>query len=231
MEMQRLDSAVQIPQLKMVSAMDAGSATPELHSTDPHCQDSNNHKHTVSRLLSLPAELQLAIWEFAVIQEDPLLVNCPCDSSYGGWSEDYYADVDLWENGTKHSPWQPALTRVCRSIRADALPMWYKHNQFQSGYCYETDLDMTVDWLRIISAENRKLMKHFYFYDANYQHDDNCPKDLTKLERSKVFREFGGVMQSTYDGKSCRHDVVFRDKVVDEKLEGLEGLFNELSLA
>lgn len=109
--------------------------------------------------------------------------------------------------------------------------MWFKYNRFQSGYCYETDLDMTVDWLEIMGAENRKMMTHFYFYDANYQHDRNCPKDLTKLERSKVTREFGGVMQSTYDGESCRHDVTFCDKIDGEELEGLEGLFEEVLMA
>lgn len=215
----------------MASATSAGSASPDSHSTDLHNHASANHKRAPSRLLSLPAELQLAIWEFVVIQEEPLLLNCPCDSFYGGWSEEYYAEVDLWENGTKHPPWQPALTRVCSSIRADALPMWFKHNRFQAGYCWETNRGMTLDWLEIIGAENRKLIKHFYFHDANFEHDDNSPSDLRKLKRSKVFREFGGVMQSTYDGECCRHDVLFCDKVVDEELEGLARLFDGYSIA
>ena len=31
-----------------------------------------------SRLLQLPMELQLAIFEFVVIEDDPLLLNCGC---------------------------------------------------------------------------------------------------------------------------------------------------------
>ncbi|EME41711.1 hypothetical protein DOTSEDRAFT_134645 [Dothistroma septosporum NZE10] len=230
MERQRLDSAVEIPRLKITP--DAGSkvsATPT-YSADPPPQGPATQQHTQSRLLSLPAELQLAIWEFAVIREDALLVNCPCDSAFGGWTDEYYEEVHLWENGTEHSPWQPAITRVCRSIRVDALPMWFKHNSFQSGYCWETNLAMTLDWLKIIGAENRKKMKHFYFYDANSQHDHYCSKDLTKLKRSAVFREFGGVMKSTYDGECCRHDVAFCDENVDDELDGLEGLFNDASI-
>ncbi len=44
-----------------------------------------------SRLLQLPNELLLLIFEYTVTEEGPLLLNCGCDSSYNSleeWHED-----------------------------------------------------------------------------------------------------------------------------------------------
>ncbi|CAK3821496.1 Hypothetical predicted protein [Lecanosticta acicola] len=178
-----------------------------------------------SRLLSLPRELQLSIWEFAVIEDRPLHINCPCDSSYGGWTDAYYADREAWENGDKHPPWQPPLTRVCRAIRADALPIFYQHNRFQAGYCYETDHEAVEDYLLRIGKQNRELLRHFYFFDGNCRHDVNRPRDLKLVARGKVVRGLSGRLQSTYTDDHCRHDVVFGGE--EDGLEGIEKLFGE----
>ncbi|KXT02421.1 hypothetical protein AC578_7830 [Pseudocercospora eumusae] len=185
-------------------------------------------RKTTSCLLSLPPEIQLIIWEFTVTSTDPLLINCACDSSYGGWTEEYYADRELWEKGERHPPWQPGLTRACASIRADALKMFYKQNTFQAGYCYECDLDIVVDWLRTIGAANRENIGKFVFFDANRKHDRNTPRDLTKVLRSEVVRVMGGRIESTYDGEGCKHFVRFGPHG-DEDLMVLEGLFKEVT--
>lgn len=232
----RYDSAIEMPNEdddNIEQAHPAPAPPPQTLHEEGHkdCTETRaqgpqqTNLHQPSRLLSLPPELQLLIWEFSVIEPEPLHLNCPCDSSFGGWTEEYYEDQARWEAGEKEPPWQPSLTRVCRSIRADALPMFYKHNHFQAGYCYETDTDMVVDWLKVIGEENRRLMKGFYFYDANCRHDANCPKDLKRVQRSQVVREMGGVLESEYDGDSCKHSVRFMAKGEDEDLDGLEGLF------
>lgn len=233
----RYDSAVEMPNEdddKTEQATPAPVAPPQALYEEGHkgsmetqAQElqPTNHHHQPSRLLSLPPELQLLIWEFSVIESEPLHLNCPCDSSFGGWTEEYYEDQARWEAGEKEPPWQPSLTRVCRSIRADALPMFYKHNRFQAGYCYETDTDMVVDWLTVIGEENRRLMKGFYFFDANCRHDANCPKDLKRVQRSQVVRAMGGVLESEYGDEYCKHAVRFVAKGEDEEFDGLEGLF------
>ncbi|EME88647.1 uncharacterized protein MYCFIDRAFT_80019 [Pseudocercospora fijiensis CIRAD86] len=180
---------------------------------------------TTSRLLSLPPEIQLIIWEFTVTSAEPLFINCACDSSYGGWTEEYYADRERWEKGERHPPWQPGLTRTCASIRADALKMFYK-NTFQAGYCYECDLDIVIDWLKTIGPVNRECIGKFVFFDANRKHDRNMPKDLTKVLRSDVVRIMGGRVESTYDGEGCKHVVKFGPHG-DEDLMALKDLFEE----
>lgn len=237
LEMTRYDSAIEMPfndNDKTEQAIPAPPPPPQAPpheeghhgstETEPQRPQPTNH-YQPSRLLSLPPELQLLIWEFSVIEPEPLHLNCPCDSSYGGWTEEYYEDQSRWEAGEKEPPWQPSLTRVCRSIRADTLPMFYKHNLFQAGYCYETDTDMVVDWLKIIGEENRRLMKGFYFFDANCRHDANCPKDLKRVQRSQVVRGMGGVLESEYGEEYCKHAVRFGAGGEDEEFEGLEGLF------
>lgn len=177
-----------------------------------------------SRLLALPAEIQLLIFGFAVIEAEPLYLNCPCDSSFGGWTDEYYDTRGLWEVGERQPPQQPGLTRVCTQIRADTLPMFYQLNQFQAGYCYECDLDIVLAYLKFIGTENRKMMKSFYFFDGNRRHDANRPTDLKRVMRSAVTRQMGGRVQSSYDDKGCTHAVTF-DQEDGREFEGVEKLF------
>ncbi|KAM3421396.1 hypothetical protein BST61_g1792 [Cercospora zeina] len=179
---------------------------------------------TTCLLNRLPDELLLIIWEYAVVNSDPLLVNCPCDSSFGGWNEEYHHERDAWKEGRHHPPCQPPLTRVCRSIRFDALSIFYSRNAFRAGYCYECDTDIVVSWLRVIGKQNRELLKDFFFWDANPVHDQCSPKCLKKLKRSAVVRELGGCVDTTDMSGACRHDVRFGQEQMDE-LEGVAQLF------
>lgn len=237
-EIERYDSAVEVPFEHNKIEQDETTSLPPpppqherssgstgTEPTDSQETQPTNHLKQPSRLLSLPPELQLLIWEFAVIEPKPLHLNCPCDSSYGGWTEEYYEDQARWDAGEKQPPWQPSLTRINRSIRADALPMFYKQNRFQAGYCYETDTEIVVDWLRTIGEENRRLLREFYFYDANGRHDVNCPKDLKRVKRSAVVKEMGAVLESEYGEDYCKHGVKFLEKGEEEELEALKGLF------
>lgn len=104
--------------------------------------------------------------------------------------------------------------------------MFYKHNTFQAGYCYECDLEIVFNWLKHIGAENRATIGNFVFFDANRRHDRNTPKDLTKVKRSRVVREMGGKIESSYNVDGCRHAVRFGEHA-DEELLALERLFKE----
>jgi hypothetical protein len=58
--------------------------------------------------------------------------------------------------------WQPALTRVDRQIRAEALPLYYARNMFvvpKQGFPdFETRLDLLRAWLRSIGPQNASLV-------------------------------------------------------------------------
>lgn len=88
-------------------------------------------------------------------------------------------------------------------------------------------MDIVVDWLRLIGNFNRMALREFFFFDANGRHDVNCENDLKRVLRGAVVREFGGRLESRYEGGVCRHDVVFG--VEEEEWQGvvLEVMFRE----
>lgn len=166
------------------------------------------HLQQQSRLLQLPTELQLAIFEFAVIEDEPLLVNCGCDSSYSS-IDDWNEDQGRWDSGEKHPPAQPGLTRTCRAVRVIALPMFYKQNSFRAHYCYEADFAMAVSWLKDIGQANRELMADFAMLDMNWMFDLRVPSDIKKVRRSEIVREMGGRMETMEKRDCCFHRVMF----------------------
>lgn len=173
------------------------------------------HPQHQCRLLQLPAELQLIIFEYAVIEENPLLVNCGCDSSYFRDIEKWHQDQNLWSQGEIRSPSQPALTRTCSMIRNISLPMFYQQNSFRAHYCYETNFDMAVHWLRMIGQENRRLLKDFCFWDWNPTYDRQMPRDMWKVKRSEIFRGMGGSMETLGSQQCCCHRVTFGEEDED----------------
>ncbi|KAK0774464.1 hypothetical protein LTS02_015512 [Friedmanniomyces endolithicus] len=181
------------------------------------------------RLLDLPAELQLRIFEFAVCSDEPIEITrrdaeddqSNTESSQGDAENDQddtesgqddtesgqddteseqddteisqgdTEDDDTEDNGqdngsvclepgTIESPrfsrmslTQPALTRTCRSIRTDALKLYYSRNRFRASYCRDSepvdgrqDFDVLADWLQCIGAGNRSSMRKLELFDS-----------------------------------------------------------------
>lgn len=71
------------------------------------------------RLFDLPPELWLRICEFAVTSTKPIQVGREPRT------KDQVAIVR-----------QPAITRACRLLRSEALPLYYSHNSFEIFHCY-----------------------------------------------------------------------------------------------
>lgn len=165
------------------------------------------------------------IFEYAVTFDEILLANCLCDSSYGGFTDVYHEDKRLWEDGVRRPPEQPALTRTCRRIRYDTIPMFYKFNTFQAGYCHVTDTKIVYQWLVAIGPENRTLMRCFRFFDENPDHDDyNNHVDRKRVLRGPVGREMCGTVISTYADDGCSHRVAFSVEEPDP-MDGFVQLF------
>jgi hypothetical protein len=120
------------------------------------------------RLLELPVEIQLVIYEYAVTEDEPLLVNMPCDSSYRGRYNLESDDKHAWSLGEKHPPLQPSLTKTCRFIRTEALPFFYGCNIFRMSYCDSSEkVKIAIRWLTMIGEHNRAWLQQFYLYDRN----------------------------------------------------------------
>ena len=180
-----------------------------------------------SRLLQLPTELQLTIFEYAVVEDHPLLLNCGCDSSYKGDEEAWCEAVELWKKGEKLPPFQPGITSTCSIVRRMVLPIFYQRNVFRAHYCYRTDFDMAVKWLKMIGKENRLLLRDFCFWDLNPDYDWQVRRDLWEVKRSDVFRTLGGSMETLKVEGCCCHHVTFGEEgddyvhIVSHLFEGL----------
>ena len=166
------------------------------------------------RLLELPVELQLSIYELAVPKSELFLLNCPCNSSYRASYPAEREDRKAWESGAKHPPKQPAITQTCHFIRDETLAMFYERNIFRACYCHTKEmLPPVVQWLATIGSRNREMLKHLYFYDRNERQDSNSPHALRLLEDSEIFTAMGGTMESIHTDQFCAHWVTFGTNV------------------
>ena len=182
------------------------------------------HPQQQSPLLQLPTELQLVIFEYAVQDPEPLLLNCACDSSYNRDYERWGEDQAAWNAGELRAPEQPSLTRTCVLIREIALPMFYKLNVFRAHYCYQADRDGAVKWLEQIGAANRSMMRDICFIDMNESFDESVPRDLMQLKRSKLVKEMKGKIETIEAEDCCCHRLTFGPAVEDD-FEGVAELF------
>lgn len=170
-------------------------------------------------------ELQLAIFEYAVIENEPLLLNCGCDSSYKT-IEAWHEDQALWERGEKQPPVQPGLARTCHLVRAIVLPMYYQHNTFRAHYCYQAELSVAIRWLKSIGHANRVFMTDLTLLDMNPGFDWQVPSNLRKAGRSEIVRTMGGRLEAVERSDCCCHRVVFGD-VDEDYLDSLSHLFGD----
>jgi hypothetical protein len=121
-------------------------------------------------------------------------------------------DEDAWKSRAKRPPMQPAITRTCRFIREETLPLFYRRNVFRARYCDlfgDKPLAEVVPWLKNIGPRNRETLRHFYFYDRNESQDDNYSKTLEELKGCEIFTEMGGTIETVSNSEYCAHRVTF----------------------
>lgn len=91
---------------------------------------------------------------------------------------------------------QPALTRICRAIRVDALKFYYQNNDFTAGVClHEHGKELQITWacLEQIGSTNMRLMRRLVISDhfaddddiVDLQSEDSC---LSEAEAAFVAR-------------------------------------------
>ncbi|KAK4890807.1 hypothetical protein LTR27_010508 [Elasticomyces elasticus] len=117
------------------------------------------------RLLELPEELQLQIYELVVIAKAPIrIVHRHCD----GYQLAHSLGEDTKRFFSERK--QPALSRTCRSIRNIALPVYYKRNSFRVCCCHRCwyhcgnlawVYNVSRNWLLSMGESNRALLRDF----------------------------------------------------------------------
>lgn len=97
-----------------------------------------DQQQSASPLLRLPAELRNRIYELALTRQGPRKM------------------IKAWDRPGR----QPGLTRTCRAIRAEALPIFYSINEFLTSPLCPEDEQVMSAWLRAIERENREHLDH-----------------------------------------------------------------------
>ena len=108
--------------------------------------DREVHQQTQSPLFKLPAELRNSIYELACLKKSFVLI-------------DYH--------GCRRHALQPALSRACRALRIETLPIWYSNKFlmiiFRCLLREGCDTFCQYKWLRAIAPQQRKMLQHVYF--------------------------------------------------------------------
>jgi len=97
-------------------------------------------------LLALPIEVQLRIYELALISPC-LLLNYPCCDWQDSVGVTWRDDGKYWDSGKGHAPHEPGLTRTCRLIRKLTIPIIYQENHSLTHHCLDVDIPTAVKWL------------------------------------------------------------------------------------
>ena len=143
-------------------------------------QDINPVQHGKSPLLALPPEIWSYICKLAVKYDEPINILAIMRKPYLRCTgeEQYRCSA---EELKKHRSMlaQPAITRVCRAIRKECLPHFYKTNLFysysfvDSGQDYDllySMVNLPVEyayyldfWLEAIGPDNRAFIERLYY--------------------------------------------------------------------
>lgn len=146
-------------------------------------------------LLELPAEMLNRIYEEVLVCNPVLWVDpegVPIDR----------IREDILTNGRRfqYLTSEPALTRTCRQIRQDTLPIFYGRNIF----C-DTPVDLCcIKFLLYLTPEKRKMLKslriaHWKYYAETFLHIDggppgNCAMNVcARLARMKQWLQKNGL--------------------------------------
>jgi len=84
----------------------------------------------------------------------------------------------------------PALARVCRDIRHDALDIFYKRNNFRAGYGFTYGRDeVMIPWLQILRRSNYPLQNLVVVHHRAKLQGEGfrkaCMDELTRLAEKK----------------------------------------------
>lgn len=107
---------------------------------DVFCTEREIQLRAPFRLFDLPPELWLRVCEFAVIRPSTIRV---------GKEPSLVDQVAITR--------QPAITRTCRLLRHESLPLFYSSNTFEMLHC--SGVPCPRNWIKAIGSDHRRRMK------------------------------------------------------------------------
>ena len=145
--------------------------------TKPHVQANVSSQTVQSSFLRLPAELRNHIYQMVLVKSD--LIDTTCSSTF-------YKMQALVA--------QPALTKVCRQIRAETLPIFYGANVFLVAKRYNCIMDWNIGsppmdaWFQAVGRTSCRRFKHLYIdycWDVCLEHCFGMPDDVFTVKAVK----------------------------------------------
>lgn len=131
------------------------------------------------RLLDLPPEIRLMIYELATVAPTPIQVT---EIKVG---EELVYDPQLC--------YPPALARVCQSIRTDVTKIFYTQNTFEGDYCTARGChNVLLRWLRRVESRHRGSLKLILVdrVAAIVEESEDCLEYLRKELEAGEFGRF-----------------------------------------
>lgn len=116
--------------------------------------EATSSLQAASPLFRLPAELRNIIYEMALPEDHPISVG-----------------TTPWYSSTTVPPGtgtQPALTRTCRAIRHEALPIFYAENVFITSLAHPINEAWMRRWLHAIGPRNRKALQQVHIEESEW---------------------------------------------------------------
>jgi hypothetical protein len=107
------------------------------------------------RLLDLPMELQLAIFELAIEDPRSSRMEFNCRESHSSHAR---SCTDPIPHFTNILTFPPALARVSRSVRHEVLKIYYSQNYFQIFVRHTKHVDFTM-WLEQVDPQYHPLVR------------------------------------------------------------------------
>jgi len=128
---------------RMVNSFTSGRGTTRRYTTDHRAVPLNYSKGSSQiQFLGLPAEIRNLIYSFTLSEQNPVLLL----------------------NGS--IPQQPSLTRTCKRIRYETLPLYYSINKFHV-IIYDYDVKFWFDWEDTIGLWHVRLADPFVCMPPN----------------------------------------------------------------
>lgn len=124
-----------------------------------------------SPLSRLPPELRNTIYEYALSNAEPIVIN--------------QLECRLWR--------PPALLRCCSKLQNEASGLYYGSNIFRVDWrfeCGKHDSDETLaEWLEVLSSSPRALVRKVYLDDDEYMVQNQVRERLQRCRKYLGGRE------------------------------------------
>ncbi|KAK5125817.1 hypothetical protein LTR85_012093 [Meristemomyces frigidus] len=170
------------------------------------------------RLLDLPPELRLRIYEYAVTSDGPVQItfnNYKPQNEYGIMGPEAAALNEWQQPAAIAERTQAALSRTCREIHVDALKLYYAHNDFEAGYCHvaHREFPTLVKWLDSFGVQHRERLRSLRISDVHtaYGGRDGCMEDPVSASLLRL-----GAVVEAVDQRLAVHMVTFPKAVAKE---------------